>query len=593
MYEIAIQHRPARPTRRVRADSSALALGVALLLQAVQLHAAPYPDAGTVFREFKDNSFERMAPKKPPEPVPQLRQDVEDTGATIYVLAYEIHGNTQLSEEALSAVLKSYTETELSALKLHEAADALTAEYHRAGVFAAKVFIPPQTISDGIVKLFVYEGRLDANGVILENSGKRIRDDVLLPILENNLKEGGIIRSADVERSILLLEDMPGIHTDVTLYPGEKVGTARLNYEIKDDPLITGNIDVDNFGSYYTGEARVGSTVYVESPSRSGDRLTLRLVTSGEDSNYGFLRYSVPVAGDGARVGFSTDYLDYKLGKEYSVFGSRGEAMEFRGYVTYPYLRSRHTNLDLGVDYVHLELDDYDDLGDLARRTLNSGVISISGDHDDDLFAAGSTHYSLGLTFGDVNIKGDQRFIDFDNQYPKTAGSFGKVNFAVSRLQHLGGKLSTLIALSGQLASKNLDTSQKFYLGGPFSLPGYPTGQVSGDDGALFHLDLRRDFYTQPWGGLFQASLFYAYGQTRIFNEPWDGWQGTNAIITNDIKLQSVGISVHQDWAQGFVLKGMVGWQVGENNSRDPLTSHAVDGSSEDYRAWLQGIYYF
>jgi len=556
-------------------------------------HATPYPDSGSIYREFKDNSFERIEPAKLPESVPPIQKEVADTGTKIYVTTYVLHGNTQLSEEAVKSALQPYTEQQLSSQGLHKAVDELTAKYQDAGVFSAKVFLPPQSIKDGVVTLYVYEGILEKDGVVLKNSGKRVRNSVIQPILDNNLKPGDVIHTTDVERSILLLEDMPGIHTDVTLYPGGQAGTAVLRYEIKDEKLVSGNIDFDNFGSYYTGLYRLGGTVYVNSPTASGDQLTLRLVTTGKDSNYGYLRYSIPVSGNGTRIGFSTDYLDYTLGKQYEALGAEGDVFEFKGFVNYPYLRSRHTNLNLGVDYVHLKLDDHDDVGDLAKRTINSGVFRLSGDHDDDWFAAGTTYYSVDITFGNLDIEGNQAYIDFDSQGPATAGSFSKLNFAVSRLQHLTGKVSTFISLSGQLAGNNLDSSQKFYMGGPYSMPGYPTGQASGDDAALLHLDLRRDFLTQPWGGIFQASIFYAYGQSDIFKETWTGWQGTNPIISNDITLQSAGVGFNQNWSSGIVIRGMVGWQIGENDTRDPISGEAVDQSDEDYRAWLQGIYYF
>ena len=594
MYRlIVVLLRLASASRGLNKYALALIFSALLLTGAGELHATPYPDSGSIYREFKDNSFERMEPARLPESVPQSEKKVADTGYRIYVSTYQLHGNTQLSQETINSVLQPFTNKELSAAGLHKLVDELTARYHDAGIFAAKVYLPPQIIKDGIVTLYVYEGILEKDGVVIINSEKRVRNSVIQPILDDNLKPGEVIHTSDVERSILLLEDMPGIHTDVTLYPGEEVGTAALRYEIKDEKLVSGNIDADNFGSYYTGLYRLGSTVYVNSPTASGDQLTLRLVTTGQDSNYGYVRYSIPVSGNGTRLGFSTDYLDYTLREEFKALGAEGDAFEFRGFVNYPYIRSRHTNLNLGVDYVHLKLDDHDDFGDLAKRTINTGVLRLAGDHDDDLFAAGTTYYSVDITIGDLDIEGNQAYIDFDNQGPKTAGSFSKLNFAVSRLQHLGGKVSAFMSLSGQVASKNLDSSQKFYFGGPYSMPGYPTGQISGDDAALLHLDLRHDFYNQPWGGILQASIFYAYGQTDIFKEAWSGWQGANPIITNDITLQSVGIGFNQNWTQGMVLRGMVGWQLGENDTRNPVTGEAVDKSDENYRAWLQGIYYF
>ena len=97
----------------------------------------------------------------------------------------------------------------------------------------------------------------------------------------------------------------------------------------------------------------------------------------------------------------------------------------------------------------------------------------------------------------------------------------------------------------------------------------------------------------RPWGGIFQASIFYAYGWARLFKDPWPGWEGANPIITSDVTLQSIGVGFNQNWLQGIVLRGMLGWQVGEDNTSDPVTGNAIDQSDEDYRGWLQGIYYF
>ena len=164
------------------------------------------------------------------------------------------------------------------------------------------------------------------------------------------------------------------------------------------------------------------------------------------------------------------------------------------------------------------------------------------------------------------------------------------MNFSVARLQHLSGNLSTYLSLSGQLANKNLDSSQKFFIGGPFSVPGYPTGEASGDDAALVHLDLRQDFYGLPWQGVLQASLFYTYGTATLYK---DKFSGLPANFINTVSLQSVGIGIDQTWQQGIVLRAMLGWQVGDNDGANLITGNASDQSDKNYRGWIQGIYYF
>jgi len=559
-------------------------------LSSMVVNASPYPDSGSIYREFKDNSFRNFERPKKLEPAAQPAAEIADNGTRFLVTGFLIHGNTQLTRDEIHAVLQPYTNIEISNQQLHDAAADLMNVYRRAGLFSAKVIIPPQGVTDGVVNLQVLEGRLDDEGVILENSGESVSNDVLEAIIQDNFKSGQLLRTADVERSILLINDLPGLSSHSVLYPGTEVGSAKLHIKTTDEAFINGTIDIDNFGNYYTGENRLGLTLHFNNPANRGDLLTARLVTSGADSNYAYLRYDIPVSGNGLRVGVSTDYLDYTLKHEFAQFGSAGNAFEFRGFVNQPVIRSRHSNLYWGADYVYLNLDDHDNAGSLADRTINSAVLKLSGDHDDDMFAAGTSYYSINLTLGNLDINGNQAYINFDSANTKTDGGFTKLNYSVARLQHLSGNLSTYLSLVGQVANKNLDSSQKFFIGGPFSVPGYPTGEASGDDGALVHLDLRQDFYGLPWQGVLQASLFYTYGTATLYK---DEFTGLPAGFSNTVSLQSIGIGVDQTWQQGIVLRAMLGWQVGDNDGANPVTGVASDQSDKNYRGWIQGIHYF
>ena len=454
--------------------------------------------------------------------------------------------------------------------------------------------MPPQAVLDGVVTLHVFEGVLERDGVELANPGERVRDRVIEAILEENLATGEVIRRGEFERAILLIDDLPGVTSHSIIYPGTEPGEARLLLRAEDTPSVTGNVDFDNFGSHYTGEGRLGTTVYFNSPTRRGDQITLRAVTSGSDSNYLFLDYSVPVTGSGLRIGLNADYLDYELGKQYRRLEYGGDAASARLFASYPFVRSRHINLNGRLEYAYLTMKDEDNSGYLeAERRLNTMTASIDGDHDADAWANGISYFGAGVTAGSVDVRGGDVFKAFDSENLGTDGSFARANIEISRLQHIGANWSAYGGLAGQWASGNLDSSQKFYIGGPFSVPGYPTGEASGDHGAHLHVDLRHDFLNTPWGGDFQASVFYTTGWVRLFEDTWEGWQGDNPIIENDITLSSWGFSLSQTWESGLIVRASVGRQLGSNEGRDPLTGNASDDSDSDYRAWIQTINYF
>jgi hemolysin activation/secretion protein len=570
-----------------------LVVAAAGLFSAVAL-SNPYPNSGSLYRDIRDDSLRRVPEQREEPRISTTPAEVPVNGESFYVSHFVVYGNNELLDEELTELLAPYSHRELTARGIHEAAEALRMAYRARGLFVAEVYIPPQAVVDGIVTLHVYEGVLEKSGVELANRGKHVRDSVIEAILEENLATGETIRRDEFERAILLVDDLPGVTSHSILYPATEPGEARFLLQAEDTPAVTGNVDFDNFGSYYTGEERLGATVYLNSPTRRGDQVTVRAVTSGSDSNYLFLDYSVPVTGSGLRVGANADYLDYELGKEYRSLEYGGDAASARLFVSYPFLRSRHSNLNGRVEYAYLTLKDKDDSGELlAKRRLNTVTAGVDGDHDADAWANGITYFSAGVTAGSVDVRGGEAFKDFDRENLGIDGGFARLNAEVSRLQHITGNWSTYAGLAGQWASGNLDSSQKFYIGGPFSVPGYPTGEASGDHGANLHLDLRRDFLNTPWGGDFQASLFYTTGWARLFADTWEGWKGDNPIIKNDITLSTWGLSLSQTWASGLIVRASVGWQLGNNEGRDPVTGDDSDGSDRDYRAWIQTIYYF
>ena len=59
------------------------------------------------------------------------------------------------------------------------------------------------------------------------------------------------------------------------------------------------------------------------------------------------------------------------------------------------------------------------------------------------------------------------------------------------RLQGVTDTLSLYAAFNGQVASKNLDNSEKMGLGGPAGVRAYPTGEAYGDQGYILNLEAR------------------------------------------------------------------------------------------------------
>jgi hemolysin activation/secretion protein len=569
----------------------------AISLLAATCSAWAGPDAGAQIRRYQDETQQRLTPRpttdttSTPQPITRSQAAASTSDARIHVSGFNVHGVTRFSQDEIAALLKPYIGKELDTAGIHAAADALNAHYRKAGYFIAKVFIPPQDVAN-IIRLDVYEGYLDTQGIEVINNGKRVDAAVIQGILEANINTESPIQSASYERALLIAEDLPGVTTSSTLYPGEHIGTARLRTTLNDLPLLSGNIDIDNFGSHATGQTRLGTTLYLNSPTQAGDQAVARLVTSGHGSNYAYLTYLRPVSSYGTRVGASVDYFGYNADYINNVGYSDGYASDARLYLTHPIIRSRHGNLNLRTDLSQLNIEDRNDLNINAKRRINSFTFALHGDDDHAWLGTGISLFNASVTTGNVDVEGNAAYRTVDQTTAQTDGGFSRFNFNLSRLQQLSDHWSLFGKINGQIASGNLDTSQKFYLGGATSVSGYPLGEAGGDQGWEMMAELRRDFVV-PWGGTLQGGLFYQQGWLKNHKHTWNNWQGTNSIIENDITLKTVGLSAVQTLTDAWVLRGMVGWQLGSNPMRNPTTGTASDGDKDKYRAWFQVIRYF
>jgi hemolysin activation/secretion protein len=179
---------------------------------------------------------------------------------------------------------------------------------------------------------------------------------------------------------------------------------------------------------------------------------------------------------------------------------------------------------------------------------------------------------SLSYNLGDLHIESPDA-LAIDAATAQTDGRFRTLNLSLTRLQHLSERTSLNIALAGQKADKNLDSSQKLILGGPFGVKDYPEGEAPGDSGYLLNAELRYDLTGQWLGGRPQHLGLGDTGRVTINQDPFQAG-------TNHRELSSAGAGL--DWmnVHGLELRLMVAPKLGD--------ARATSDTDHDTRAWLQ-----
>ncbi|MBV9191772.1 MAG: ShlB/FhaC/HecB family hemolysin secretion/activation protein, partial [Betaproteobacteria bacterium] len=450
------------------------------------------PDAGRIQQDFERGRVPPAPPRTPAPPVieqparPALKAP---DNVRFPVKGFRITGSTAFSEVQLLPLLKDFVGKELSLEDLQRAADAVTLYYRDRGYFVARAYIPAQDVRDGIVEITVLEGRI--GGVTVKPIGDtRLRTQVVEGTLQRALPAGNLIRQEDLERGLLLLNDLPGTDVRSVLQPGATLGTTNLVAELAEGPLFSGEVDVDNHGNRFSGANRLGGTLTLSDPTGYGDLANLR-VQAGKGATYARLGYAIPVGYSGLKLGGAYTGSTYELCCEFAALGARGNARTATLSALYPVRRSRDASIYLAATF-----DAHHYFNETAASTTSdkkTNVVNLSGNGDfrDAFGGGGLSYFTLGVSVGQLNLDGYAPDRAIDDATAQANGSYKKVAYSYTRLQRLGESFSLYAGLSGQFASKNLDSSEKFALGGPTGVRAYPTGEAVGDEGLLANLELR------------------------------------------------------------------------------------------------------
>ena len=533
---------------------SALALAVAF---AMPLAAQTPPDAGRILQDNLPQSIQPIAPSVDFTVEGQPLTDAAPGGVSVMLNTIRFTDNSIYSESELMAVLGNVLQKEYDLAGLRQLANQISLHYRNTGYPFASAIIPAQNMSEGVLVIQLIEGRYGS----VSTSGDTSVASYAQPFL-NVLEAGTVIESSMLERSTLLLGDLPGIRVVPVMRPGAEIGTGDLNVQVYEEPRFSGSMGLDNHGNRFSGEYRGQTDLRYSRLFMLGDEVSVRALYTSEDTWLGQLGYSLPLGYSGLRGHVSYAHTDYTLGKSFNGFYGIAKVSSIG--VTYPLIRSQRTNVVLSASYQYKDLEDSQTMGAYKTANNQSFPIGLQFDLRDSLAGGGITYGLVQVTPGQIEAK-DLLFAGSDDRY-----SFTKTNLQIARIQRVNDQFSVFANLNAQYSDKrDLDGSESFSLGGSNGVRAFPVGEGSDSRGWLAQLELRYaiDNHFVPYA-------FYDAGST-----PRGG-------VDNDRRnLAGAGIGVRYN-RDVFSMDLSSAWKVegGDANS---------DDKQRDPRIWITAGYRF
>ncbi|MCB9988329.1 MAG: ShlB/FhaC/HecB family hemolysin secretion/activation protein [Rhodospirillales bacterium] len=481
-----------------------------------------------------------------------------------------VEGVSAYSDAQITSVFANRLGQTITLTDLYGIAADLTRKYRNDGYILTQVVVPPQTIEGGVARLQVVEGyinKIDVQGEGEEDSAlKLIRD------YAGQINTNGALNSRDLERALLLINDLPGMSSRAILSPSRNQAGAADLLVLVERKDYDAQISADNFGSRYLGPLQLGASGAVNSLFGINDKISSQLVLApdpgeGLELAYLSMAYKQPVWRYGTTFELFGSATTTDPGFDLDPFNVKGRSHYFGVTVEHPFVRSRLFNVNGHITLDHRNVTTRNDLEPTREDRIRA--LRAGGDVEflDQLLGGfGYNILSVEVSRG-LDILGANNSGDTNVSRPAADFTFEKMEAEAQRLQKITPKLNLLMGVKGQWTADALLSSEEFGVGGINYGRGFDPSEIIGDNGVVGKLELQ---WNTPYEitGLDTYQLFGFFDAGRVWNE-----DATTSSQKRD-SASSAGLGVRAEMLAntkaGFMVAFPLNRDIQTQRDRDP-----------------------
>ncbi len=474
-----------------------------------------------------------------------------------------IEGAQTYSKAELLPLYENMIGTEISLTDLYAIANRMTLKYRNDGYILTQVVVPPQTIDNGVATLQVVEGFIDNITIQGDEESEYALD--LIRDYARRISTGSAMNVADMERQLLLINDLPGVDARSIISPSATTpGAADILVIVERDPFEAA-LGVNNHGSRFLGQLQTNGIARVNSVLGLNEQITAQIVAApdaGLELAYGSLGYKMPVGSYGTTLAVIGSITETDPGFTLRQFDVEGLSRSVILRAEHPIIRSRNTNIFGRFQFDWRNVESKNNIELTRRDRIRALRAGLQAEFLDRLLGVAVNSFDFQISQGiDVFGASDEG----DANMTRAAGdpTFTKANIELQRLQRITNQVNVVLTGRGQLSNNPLLSSEEFGLGGISTVRGYDPSEVVGDDGIGGSIEIQ----WKP-GQQKNIQLFTFLDSGTVWN------QDATSSATKRDSLTSTGVGVRLDLPMDidaeFVASQPLHRDVQTTNDRDP-----------------------
>ncbi|MDR3491178.1 MAG: ShlB/FhaC/HecB family hemolysin secretion/activation protein [Gammaproteobacteria bacterium] len=492
----------------------------------------------TVMPERVIDTMSRKPVANPSAVAPRLQQPEaaesslgsEAAKVTFVLTKVILEDNHIYSDAQLLPLYKDKLNKSITVVQLQSIVQSITNYYRNEGYILTRAILPPQHVTNGVVKIKVIEGYIYTAKVIGSPKGSK----PLVQEYGDHIAASRPLQLKVMEKYLLLANEIPGIQVKGVLEPSKEVkGASDLNL-VTQAKTFSGYMSFDNYGTLYIGPNQFSAGGEWDSIFRPGDstQINLSQASRPQQMKFGQIMHNTPLGSNGSRFIVSANNAKTRPGLALAPLFVDGTANTMYGMIQYPLIRSRVQNLTLDGSFNYIDSKTVFTQFSTILYVDHLRTIRLGGSFDraDPWKGANNAalHVETGIPVLGYTTESQGNAVIVKTSRQGASNHFVKMDMQLSRLQQFGAtRFSLFTQLRGQFTNEPLLSAIQFSYGGAQQGlgRGYDPAEIIGDKGAAASVEARMN--VTPGKFFLQAIQFYVfYDAGVIFNNK--DVQGTN-----------------------------------------------------------------